>query len=79
MLNFILITSAGVLTMLNPKKLQSKLRIIGLIVGTIGSVAVVGYIVNAPLLYYFIEGMNSAIALHTATLFVLLGVGLLCL
>lgn len=79
MLNFLLIAFAGVLTILNPKKLQSKLRIIGLIVVSIGTLAVVGYIMNAPLLYYFIEGMNSAIALHTAILFVLLGVGLLCL
>jgi len=79
MLNFLLIASAGVLTILNPKKLQSKLRIIGLIVVSSGTLAVVGYIMNAPLLYYFIEGMNSAIALHTAILFVLLGVGLLCL
>ena len=65
--------------MLNPDKLQSKLKIIGLIVGSIGAVAVVGYIINAPLLYYYIEGVNSAMACHTAVLFVLLGMGLLCL
>ena len=79
MLNFILIAAAGILTMLNPKKLLSKLRTIGLTVGIIGAVAVAGYIINAPLLYYFIEGTNSAMAIHTAILFVLLGVGLSCL
>ena len=79
MLNFILIASAGVLTILNPGNLQAKLRIIGLAVGIIGAVAVAGYIMNAPLLYYFIGGINSAMACHTAILFVLLGVGLLCL
>jgi hypothetical protein len=79
MLNFILIASAGILTMLNPDKLPSKLRIIGLIVVSIGALAVVGYSINAPMLYYFIEGINSALAFHTAILFVLLGVGLLCL
>lgn len=79
MLNFIFIASAGILTILNPKQLRSKQRIIGLIVGIIGAVAVVGYIMNAPLLYYFMEGMNSAIAGHTAILFVLIGMGLLCL
>jgi nitric oxide reductase large subunit len=52
---------------------------IGLIVGVIGALAVVGYIINAPLFYYFIAGVNSAMAFHTAILFVLLGMGLLCL
>jgi hypothetical protein len=71
MLNFILIALAGILTMLNPE--------IGYVVGMIGALAIVGYIINAPLLYYFIEGRNSAMACHTAILFVLFGTGLLCL
>jgi hypothetical protein len=79
MLNFLFIAAAGVLTMLNPKELRSKLRIIGLIVGIIGTVPVVGYIISVPLLYYFIDGINSAIAFNTAVLFVLLGKGLVCL
>ena len=79
MLNFILIASAGILTLLNPGNLQPKLRLIGLTVGITGAVAVAGYIMNAPLLYYFIEGINSAMACHTAILFALLGMGLLCL
>ena len=78
-LNFILIAVAGILTLLNRDALPSKLRIIGMIVGTIGAVALVGYSIDAPMLYYFIEGINGAIALHTAILFVLLGIGLLCL
>jgi hypothetical protein len=41
--------------------------------------AVAGYIINAPVLYYYVEGLNSALAFHTAGLFVLLGTGLLCL
>jgi len=79
MLNFLLIASAGVLTLLNPAKVRTKLRAIGLIVGAIGALAVVGYILNAPLLYYFREGISSGLALHTALLFILLGIGLLCL
>jgi hypothetical protein len=79
MINFIFIALAGIVTMLNPEKLPSKLKIIGLVVGLVGAVAVVGYIINAPLLYYFIAGVNSAMAFHTALLFVLLGMGLLCL
>jgi hypothetical protein len=79
MVNFILIAAAGILTILDSRKLKLKLRIIGLVVATIGAIAIAGYIFNAPLLYYYIEEINSAIAFHTAALFVLLGIGLLCL
>lgn len=79
MFNFILIASAGILTTLNPGNLRSKLKIIGVIVGLIGTLAVAGYIFNAPYLYYFIEGVSSAIALHTAVLFIVLGIGFICL
>ena len=77
--NFIMIATAGILTMVNTKNLRFKLRTIGLVVASIGAVAVAGYIIGTPLLYYYIEGINSAIAFHTAGLFVLLGTGLLCL
>ena len=79
MANFLLISFACILTILNPDKLPSKLKITGMAVGIIGALAVVGYITNAPYLYYFVEGINSAMACHTAILFVLLGTGLLCL
>jgi succinate dehydrogenase hydrophobic anchor subunit len=79
MVDFILVAVAGVFTMFNSAKLQSQLKIIGLIVGAIGVIALVGYIFDAPILYYYVEGVNSAMACHTAVLFVLLGVGLLCL
>ena len=79
MINFMLIGLAAILVMRNTKKLQSKLRLIGLIVAAIGALAVIGYIISAPFLYYFIQGTNSAMACHTAVLFVMLGIGLLCL
>ncbi len=79
MINFILIAVAGAFTMFNSAKLRSQLKVIGLIVGAIGTLAIVGYIIGAPALYYYAEGVNSAMACHTAILFVLLGIGLLCL
>jgi len=79
MINFMLIALAGIITMLHPEKLRAKLKFIGLIVCLIGTVAVAGYIINSPILYYFIPGMNSAMAFHTALLFVLLGIGFACL
>jgi hypothetical protein len=79
MANFMLMVVAAMITILNPGKLQPKLKIIGIIIGTVGALAVAGYIFKAPLLYYYIAGMNSAMAMHTALLFVLLGAGLICL
>jgi len=79
MFNFILIGTAGIITIMKPDKPSLKLKIIGLVVWAIGATAIVGYIIDAPLLYYYIEGVNTAIAFHTSVLFVLLGMGLLCL
>ena len=79
MVNFLLIALAGIFFILDHKNVRQKLKIIGLTVGLVGAVAIVGYGVNTPLLYYFIQGTNSAMACHTAILFVLMGLGLLCL
>lgn len=78
-LSFLFLATAGILTMLNIKNLRLGLNIIGIIIGLIGIIAVAGYIANIPLLYYYIQGVNSAMACHTAILFIFLGVGLLCL
>jgi len=79
MINFILMATAGIFTMLNTTNLKVKLVIIGRIVVVIGGVAMVGYIFNAPVFYYTIEGFSTAMAFHTAILFVLLGTGLISL
>jgi hypothetical protein len=79
MINFLIIALAGIIAIINPAGSLPKLKIIGAIVGAIGLLAVAGYVFGAPLLYYFIPGVNSAMALHTALLFVVLGTGFLCL
>lgn len=79
MLNFLLMALSAILTLQYPSRLMQKLKVIGLILGFSGTLAVAGYIFNVPLLYYYIEGVNTAMALHTALLFVILGTGLLCL
>ena len=79
MINFILIALGGIFTMFNSPRLRIQLKVTGLIVAAVGLLAVVGYIINAPQLYYFIKDINSAMACHTAVLFVMLGTGLLCL
>lgn len=79
MINFLLIAVAGILTVVNPAAILPKLKTIGVVVGVIGGLAVAGYVFHAPHLYYYFAGVNSAMALHTALLFVLCGVGLACL
>ncbi len=79
MLNFLLIAGAGILTTLNPANLRMKLKVIGIIIGFVGLIAVIGYIINMPVLYYYVEGINTALACHTAALFMVIGIGFLCL
>jgi len=76
MIDFILVAIAGILTMFNLPSLKKTLFVIGWLVSIVGGVGILGYILNIPLLYYTLEGWSTAMALHTATLFVLLGVGL---
>jgi len=76
MFNFILIAIAGILTSVGFKK---HLPWLGTVVMLIGGVAVLGYIINQPFLYYLIVGLNTAMALNTAALFILIGIGfILC-
>jgi hypothetical protein len=77
MFNFILMGIAGIVILLNPDNVRIKLKVIGVAVAAIGALAIVGYCIDIPVLYYYIEGISSAIACHTAVLFVLLGTGLL--
>jgi len=79
MLNFILIAAAGLITSLSPLRLRLKLKTVGLVVGATGALATAGYIFNTPLLYHYVVGTNSAMACNTALLFVILGIGFVCL
>jgi hypothetical protein len=79
MINFLLITLAAILNILNPEKLVPKLRIIGYIVAATGLLAVVGYVLHVPALTYYIRDVNTPMAINTAVLFVLLGSGFVCL
>ena len=79
MIDFILVAIAGILTMLNPEKFRPVIQKLGWIVGPIGAVALVGYVLDMPGLYYHWEGFSTAMAIHTAILFVMLGAGLVLL
>jgi|WetSurMetagenome_2_1015567.scaffolds.fasta_scaffold66387_2 hypothetical protein len=79
MLAFLFMGLAGILTMMSVKNLLVKLRILGILIGFIGALAITGYIIGVPVLYYYIPGINSAIALTTAIMLLALGTGLSCL
>ena len=79
MINFLLVAVASFLILLNNDSVRSKLRLIGFVISAVGLLAVIGYVFNVPLFYYYIRGINSAVACHTAILFVVLGAGFLCL
>lgn len=77
MLNFVLLAFSGLVTLIYPVKLTLWLSRIGFLVFIIGLIAFVGYIINIPALYYVLPGFSSAMAIHTAMLFILLGIQLI--
>jgi len=77
MLNFLLIGVSGLLFMLNPALISKLLRPLGSIITVIGVIAITGYMISQPVLYYQIEFFSGAMAFHTAILFVVCGTGIL--
>lgn len=77
MIAFLLVAYSGIVAMLRPANLPRQLAIIGAVVFVTGLVAVTGYVFGQPVLYYYVDGgVSTAMALHTAILFVSLGIGL---
>jgi hypothetical protein len=79
MVDFLLVSSGGILTLLKTENQMSKLKVIGFIIILTGTTAVIGYLTNLSVLYYYLKGINSAMALNTAILFILMGTGFVCL
>jgi hypothetical protein len=75
MIAFILVALVGFLV--NTKKgTNIPLIIVGCIVGAIGTIGVIGYLADLPILYYEIHGISNAMAVHTSTLFAFLGLAI---
>ena len=47
-----------------------------MVVVFIGTIGVIGYVVNQPALYFEIKGISNAIAFHTSIMFILTGIAL---
>jgi len=77
MINFLLITGIGFTYLLVHPKHKKYSNICGAIVLALAIIALVGYAIDSPPLYYQIEGASGAMALHTAIAFALLGIGMM--
>lgn len=76
-INFILVALFGVTRFFKNKIILRSAQLFGGLICATGIVAVIGYIVNMPVLYSYLADVSSAMALHTAILFVFLGAGFL--
>lgn len=77
MINFILIIIVGFTSLLVHKKYKKYSLISGGIVLILGIVALLGYTIDSPLLYYQVSGISGAMAIHTAIAFCLTGLGMM--
>ncbi len=77
MVNFFLIGLCGV--KLCRKKFSRGAHFTGWFISTTGVVAVLGYVFNLPTLYYQIDSIASAMAIHTGAFFIISGINLMIL
>jgi len=77
MINFLLIIGVGFASLLVDKKYKKYSFISGAIVLVLGIIALIGYTITEPTLYYQVEGFSGAMAIHTAIAFCLLGIGIM--
>ena len=73
--NFILII-VGIFTFFE-SRLKKLFTPIGYAISTIGIISIIGYVVNQPILYYYIDNVSTAMAIHTSFLFTSLGIALI--
>ena len=79
MIDFTLLGIAGIVALFEPANHRKYLTWMGWIITVMGVVAIFGYIFDNPTLYYTISAWSTAMALHTAILFTLLGIALILL
>lgn len=77
MVNLILIAISGILVLANSPRQKTYLILFGGLNVTTGAVAVIGYGIGVPILYYYIPNINTALALNAAILLILTGIGLI--
>ena len=74
MINFLLVVSASILSLLRFEKQGKEILVIGGIIFAISATALLGYAVNVSSMYYMVPGISSGMAIHTAITFLLVGI-----
>lgn len=74
MINFVLIALSGLFAFSVYK--NKILKLFGIAISILGISSILGYILDKPALYFYFKGVSSAMALHTAILFVLIGIAI---
>lgn len=73
--NFLLIVAVGMISLNNPYNLRP-IRYIGYAILAVGAISLIGHLSDQPVLYYYVENISTAMAIHTGILFVLIGYAL---
>lgn len=73
--NFLLIVVVGMISLNNSYNLRP-IRYMGYAILAVGAVSLIGHLSGQPLLYYYVENISTAMAIHTGILFVLIGYAL---
>lgn len=76
MLSFILIGMVASTHIFNLKNNQKIQIVLGLIITFLGLIALIGYILNKPILFYYSGELNTGMPLQSSILFVLIGIGI---
>lgn len=71
MVGFLLIAAVGTLSIIHMDDKETIYKIIGFFLLLLSSVALAGYVLDIQALYYYFEGMSTAMSFHTALLFFL--------
>ncbi len=77
MFAFVLVGISYILILFESPRLRQILLYFGIAIILLGLLASFGYLLQIPFLYYKFSSTSNAIALNTAILFVLLGIGLI--
>lgn len=75
-INFILIITSAMMFMSFSKKLKKLAMWNGLAITIISSIALLGHVLNIPDMFYYLSGWGSGMAVHTASLFIMLGISI---
>lgn len=78
-LNFLMITAAGIISIRQETTARKPLIGIGIAIGIVAAIALIGFASSIPTLYYAIDGVANGMSIHTAILFLAVAVTLVIL